>query len=103
MLKLVNERDAHAAEIGQLKNDHGSEVFTPIREEEVLHHVIEANKGPLPADTVRAVFRDIITASPAPPKKLNVGHLGPQASFSHPAPVPAFSPSSSFPPVPHIP
>jgi len=42
ILKLVNERAGLAAEIGQLKNDHGNEVFSPAREEEVLHHSLPA-------------------------------------------------------------
>jgi chorismate mutase/prephenate dehydratase len=96
ILKLVNERAAHAAEIGQLKNDHGSEVFTPVREEEVLHHVIEANKGPLPADTVRAVFREIISGSRALQKKLKIAYLGPEYSFSHVAAVERFGHSVEF-------
>lgn len=96
ILKLVNERAAHAAEIGQLKNDHGSEVFTPVREEEVLQHVMEANKGPLPADTVRAVFREIISGSRALQKKLKVAYLGPEYSFSHLAAVERFGHSVEF-------
>jgi chorismate mutase/prephenate dehydratase len=96
ILKLVNERAAHAAEIGQLKNDHGSEVFTPVREEEVLHHVIEANKGPLPTDTVRAVFREIISGSRALQKKLKIAYLGPEYSFSHVAAVERFGLSVEF-------
>jgi chorismate mutase/prephenate dehydratase len=96
ILKLVNERAAHAAEIGQLKNDHGSEVFTPVREEEVLHHVLESNKGPLPPDTVRAVFREIISGSRALQKRLKVAYLGPEYSFSHLAAVERFGHSIEF-------
>jgi chorismate mutase/prephenate dehydratase len=96
ILKLVNERAAHAAEIGRLKNDHGSEVFTPVREEEVLHHVLEANKGPLRADTIRAVFREIISGSRALQKTLKVAYLGPEYSFSHLAAVERFGQSIEF-------
>ena len=42
-LKLVNERADAAGEIGQLKNENSAEVFSPVREEEVLRNVIEAN------------------------------------------------------------
>jgi chorismate mutase/prephenate dehydratase len=96
ILKLVNERAAHAAEIGQLKNDHGAEVFTPAREEEVLHHVLETNKGPLPSDTIRAIFREIISGSRALQKKLKVAYLGPEYSFSHLAAVEQFGHSVEF-------
>ena len=45
ILKLVNERAALAAEIGKVKNDHGSEVFSPAREEEVYQNVLDAQQG----------------------------------------------------------
>src|SRR5438067_12692594 len=63
ILKLVNERAAVAAEIGKVKNDHGSEVFSPAREEEVLQNVLQANKGPLDTSTVRAVIHEIMRGS----------------------------------------
>ena len=47
IVKLVNERASLASEIGRVKNDHGSEIFSPAREEEVYQNVLEANKGPL--------------------------------------------------------
>jgi chorismate mutase/prephenate dehydratase len=96
ILKLVNERASHAAEIGSLKNDHGAEVFTPDREEEVLVHVVEVNKGPLPADTVRSIFREIISGSRALQKRLKIAYLGPEYSFSHLAAVERFGHSVEF-------
>src|SRR5438128_3061436 len=65
ILKLVNERAHLAAEIGKIKNDHGSEVFSPAREEEVIKNVLESSKGPLSEDTIRSVFREIMSGSRA--------------------------------------
>jgi chorismate mutase/prephenate dehydratase len=99
ILKLVNERASVAAEIGKLKNDHGSEVFSPAREEEVLHNVIQANekhKGPLDAQTVRAIFREIMSGSRALQKVLKVAYLGPEYSFSHLAAVERFGQAVEF-------
>src|SRR5260370_26520699 len=78
LLKLINERARLAADIGKLKNDHGSEVFSPAREEEVLQQVLEANKGPLDSSTVRAPFRAIMRGSRALQKVLKVAYLGPE-------------------------
>lgn len=83
ILKIVNERASLAAEIGKVKNDHGSEVFSPAREEEVLHNVIAANKGPLDEATVRAIFREVMSGSRALQKIIKVAYLGPEYSFSH--------------------
>src|ERR1019366_305235 len=90
ILKLVNERADSAGEIGKLKNENSSEVFNPVREEEVLKNVLEANKGPLDEVTIRAVFREIISGSRALQKIIKVAYLGPEYSYSHLAAVERF-------------
>src|SRR5688500_9913144 len=90
IVDLLNKRAGLAAEIGRVKNDHGAEVFTPAREEEVLQNVVQANKGPLDEATVRAVFRELMSGSRALQKVLKVAYLGPEYSFSHLAAVERF-------------
>jgi chorismate mutase/prephenate dehydratase len=90
ILKLINERAGLAADIGRIKNDHGNEVFSPAREEEVLQNVLQANKGPLDEATVRAVFRELMSGSRALQKVLKIAYLGPEYSFSHLAAVERF-------------
>ena len=63
ILTLVNQRAGFAGEIGKLKNETNAEPFAPAREEEVLKQVLEMNKGPLDNDTVRAIYREIISGS----------------------------------------
>jgi chorismate mutase / prephenate dehydratase len=96
ILKLINERAGLAAEIGRVKNDHGAEVFSPAREEEVLQNVLEANKGPLDEATVRAVYREIMSGSRALQKVLKVAYLGPEYSFSHLAALERFGQAVEF-------
>lgn len=96
ILKLVNERAGVAAEIGKIKNDHGTEVFSPGREEEVLKNVLEAHKGPLDEHTVRAIFREIMSGSRALQKVLKVAYLGPEYSYSHLAAVERFGQAVEF-------
>src|SRR5438876_11851883 len=90
ILKLVNERAGVAAEIGRLKNDTNAEPFAPAREEEVLKNVLEQNEGPLDNDTVRAIYREIISGSRSLQKVLKVAYLGPEYSFSHLAAIERF-------------
>src|SRR5579862_9124363 len=99
ILKLVNERAALAGEIGKVKNDHGSEVFSPSREEEVYQNIIEHSKGPLDPHTVRAIFREIMSGSRALQKVVKVAYLGPEYSFSHLAAVERFGQAIEFMPV----
>ena len=85
ILKLINERAGHAGEIGRLKNLAGEEIFSPVREEEVLKHVLALHQeqgGPLDPGTIRAVFREIMSGSRALQKVLKVAYLGPEFSFS---------------------
>jgi chorismate mutase/prephenate dehydratase len=90
ILDLVNKRASLAGDIGKLKNDHGNEVFTPSREEEVLKNILDANKGPLDASTIRAIYREIISGSRALQKVLKVAYLGPEYSYSYLAAVDRF-------------
>src|SRR5438105_5741643 len=96
ILKLINTRAGLAAEIGRVKNDHGGEVFSPAREEEIFVNVLESNKGPLNDETIRAVFREIMSGSRALQKVLKVAYLGPDYSFSHLAAVERFGQSVEF-------
>src|SRR2546427_13205146 len=77
ILKLINERAGYAAEIGQYKNEQGADVFSPAREDEVIQNLLQANKGPLEATTIRAIYRDLISGARALQKLLKVAYLGP--------------------------
>jgi chorismate mutase / prephenate dehydratase len=96
ILKLVNERASLAAEIGKVKNDHGSEVFSPAREEEVLQNVLEHHKGPLDQATIRAIYREIMSGSRALQKVLKIAYLGPEYSFGHLAAIERFGQQVDF-------
>lgn len=90
ILKLLNERASLAAEVGRIKTDHGTEVFSPAREEEILRNVIEANRGPLDEGTVRAIYRELMSGSRSLQRVVKVAYLGPEYSLSHMAAVERF-------------
>src|SRR5436190_19360231 len=96
ILALVNQRAGLAGDIGKLKNETSAEAFAPAREEEVLKNVLEMNKGPLGNDTIRAIYREIISGSRALQKVLKVAYLGPEYSFSHLAAVERFGQSVEY-------
>jgi chorismate mutase/prephenate dehydratase len=105
ILKMVNERARVAGEIGKLKTDSSDEIFSPAREEEVLQNVLAVNekgKGPLDANTIRAIFREIMSGSRALQKVLKVAYLGPEYSFSHLAAVERFGQAVEMIPVDSI-
>jgi chorismate mutase/prephenate dehydratase len=83
ILRLMNERAKLAAEVGNLKNEHGLAVYSPGREESVIQNVLQHNPGPLSETCVRAIFRELISGSRALERTLRVAYLGPEYSFSH--------------------
>lgn len=96
IIKLVNERASLAGAIGKIKSDHGGEVFSPAREEEVYKNVLDVNKGPLDEATIRAIFREIMSGARALQKVLKVAYLGPEYSYSHLAAVERFGQAVEF-------
>lgn len=85
LVRLLNERTQLALEIGRLKNRDGGEVYVPAREKEVLARVESRNEGPLPAASLQAIYREIMSAAIALERPVRVAYLGPQATFTHQA------------------
>ena len=96
ILETLNKRAAIAGQIGKVKADQGGEVFSASREEEVLGNVLKANKGPLEAVSIKAVFRELISGSRALQKVQKVAFLGPEYSYSHLAAIERFGEAVSY-------
>jgi chorismate mutase/prephenate dehydratase len=96
ILKLVNERAQHASEIGRIKTESSGEIFSPAREEEVFHNVLQSNKGPLDDATIRAIYREIMSGARAIQRVIKIACLGPEFSYSHLAAVERFGQAVEF-------
>jgi chorismate mutase/prephenate dehydratase len=96
ILTLLNQRAGAALKIGELKREHGLAYFVPEREAEVVERLLALNAGPLPAEAVRAIWREILSASLALEQPLRVVYLGPPATFTHQAARQRFGASASF-------
>ncbi len=90
LVGLLNRRAEVAAQIGQVKNDHGLEVWSAAREDEVIAQAMAASQGPLPAETMRIIFRELMSGSRALQRNIRVACLGPKYSYSHLAAVARF-------------
>jgi chorismate mutase/prephenate dehydratase len=83
LLKLVNLRAKLAQDIGHAKK--GSVVLRPEREAQVLQRLVAANTGPLPPQSITALFTEIMSHCRALEEPLSVAYLGPEGTFSEEA------------------
>jgi chorismate mutase/prephenate dehydratase len=102
ILEFLNKRAAVAGQIGKVKADQGGEVFSAAREEEVLNHILAANKGPLAEVTLKAIFRELISGSRAVQKVQKIAFLGPLFSYSHLAALERFGEAVAYNPTANI-
>ncbi|MDR3358141.1 MAG: prephenate dehydratase [Desulfovibrio sp.] len=98
LLDLLNRRASLSLEVGSIKKNMGPGVFKPLREREVLESLVRRNPGPLPADHLRAVWREIFSSSRALQRPQNVAYLGPEGTFSYFAGVEYLGHAASFHP-----
>ncbi|MBL8867132.1 MAG: prephenate dehydratase [Gemmataceae bacterium] len=96
ILDLANKRAAIAAQIGKVKSAQGGEVFSAAREEEVIQNILAANKGPLTEVTLKAVFRELMSAARALQRNQRVAFLGPEYSYSHIAALERFGETAEY-------
>jgi chorismate mutase/prephenate dehydratase len=83
LLRLLNRRARVVLAIAEQKARTNSGVYAPGREKSVLARLVRANTGPLPEHLVRAIFREIISASRSLEARLRVAYLGPEATYTH--------------------
>ena len=83
IVNLLNARASLAQHIGHSKSLSSQEVYVPNREKEILQQVSELNRGPLPTDAIRSVFREIISGCRSLEARLNVAFFGAEATYSH--------------------
>jgi chorismate mutase/prephenate dehydratase len=101
LLKLLNERADLVHEVGLVKRAEGTEIYAPEREETVLRALAKKNtalQGRLPEKSVRAIYREIMSASLALEKDLTIAYFGPEATNTHQAARSKFGASVNYTP-----
>src|SRR5579862_6694644 len=101
LLKLLNERADLVHEVGLVKRAEGTEIYAPEREETVLRALAARNvelKGRLPEKSIRAIYREIMSASLALEKELTIAYFGPEATNTHQAARSKFGASVNYTP-----
>ncbi len=83
MLELLLERARIARQIGELKSADETPVYAPDREALLLRRLLEPELSPLSAESVEAVFREVISACRGLQELPTVAFLGPEHTFTH--------------------
>jgi chorismate mutase/prephenate dehydratase len=102
LVQLINERAKIVVEVGKLKNKTDKPIYAPAREKEVFARITEANRGPLPDKTLKAIWRELMSGSFFLERPLRIGYLGPNGSFSHTAAMLKFGQSVEYKPLTDI-
>ena len=81
ILKLLNQRLKLVVDVGKIKQDEKSVFYVPSREQKVYQQLLDMNEGPLTKTALKAIYREIMSASLALEKNLKIGYLGREGAF----------------------
>jgi len=76
--------------------------FAPGREASLLNGLERENAGPLRPEHIRAIYREILSASRSLQRPLRIAYLGPAATFTHQAAMQRFGHAPEYVPAPSI-
>lgn len=96
ILDLLTTRIACAKEIGKMKSEKGEAIYVPSREKQVFENLMEKNGGRIEESALKAIYREIISASISAEKKLMVSYLGPKSTFTQQAAMKNFGSSVDY-------
>jgi chorismate mutase/prephenate dehydratase len=98
VVRLLNERAQIALSVGGIKRDEGENdiAYVPGREREVLERVVASSDGTLPDESLRAIYREIISASRELQRQHVVAYFGGPGSYTHAAALRHFGQQCDF-------
>ena len=96
ILKILNQRLLLSRQIGKVKQKRGQGVYAPEREKLIYQRLLSKNRGPLDPDGLKAIYREVISASRKITRSLKVAYLGPAATFTHLASLKKFGSSAEY-------
>lgn len=96
IVALLNLRAELALQIKTIKAKEGKAVLDLEREAQVYENLLSANEGPLPAASLKAIYREVISACRQLQNSIRVAYLGPMATFTHQAARTKFGASAEY-------
>jgi len=96
IIDLLNQRTDLVLDVGKLKDKEGKAVYSPERETEVYQKIEQLAKGSLPKESLKSIYREVMSAALALERPLTISYLGPEASFTHLASLSKFGSSVKY-------
>ncbi len=96
LLELLSRRAEMVHQVGLVKKRDGLQIYAPEREEALLRRLITMNDGRLPEKSIRAIYREIMSAALALEDDLTIAYLGPEGTWTHQAAIKKFGHSVNY-------
>lgn len=96
LLKLLSERADCVHEVGDIKKRENLQIYAPEREESLLQKLVAKSDGKLPEKSIRAIYREIMSAALHLEDDLKIAYLGPEGTWTHQAAVKKFGHSVEY-------
>lgn len=85
LITLLNDRAKIAQDIGKVKERYNMPAFQPEREAQVLRSIVSKNQGPITNESLKTIYREIMSACRSLEDRLCVAYLGPAGTYSEQA------------------
>ncbi len=85
IIELLRRRAQLAIEVGHIKRGKGAPIYDPAREAALFRRLTDRPLSPLSAETIRAIYAEIVSACRGLEAVPKVAYLGPEHTFTHQA------------------
>ncbi|MFK7849349.1 MAG: prephenate dehydratase [Akkermansiaceae bacterium] len=102
LLKLLSQRADLVHEVGVIKKRDGLQIYAPEREHALLDRLVDINEGRLPEKSIKAIYREIMSAALALEDDMKIAYLGPEGTWTHQAAIKKFGHSVDYLPQPNF-
>ena len=96
LLDLLSKRADAVHMVGEIKKKEDLEIYAPEREDALLKSLASKNQGRLPEKSIRAIYREIMSAALALEDDLKIAYLGPEGTWTHQAAISKFGHSVEY-------
>ncbi len=96
IIELVSKRGRASFEIGKIKKSKKQAVYSPDRESQIYKRVVKKNPGPFSDKSVKAIYREIMSACLSLEQPITVAYLGPELTFTHQVSLKKFGSSVNY-------